>query len=118
MVVHAMGSTYAKDFGDFKFVTAVDLKKLLLLLLHFPIFWGVFLLSPLSNTFSCAVITTVNLERLEVLGHGNDDIICKVRHKWTLANYIYKLVQGHPHHQYLSFCVLSLSLLLRSCKCS
>ncbi|KAM2998974.1 hypothetical protein FF2_040564 [Malus domestica] len=42
MVVHAMGSTYAKNFGDFKFVTAVDLKKLLLLLLPLPIFSGRF----------------------------------------------------------------------------
>ncbi|KAM1011153.1 hypothetical protein ACFX13_047286 [Malus domestica] len=76
----------AEDFGDFKFVTTVDPKKLLLLLLPLPIFSGLFFCSkPNSNTSSCAAITAADLERLEVLSHGNGGTVYKVCHKWTSA---------------------------------
>ncbi|KAM1378090.1 hypothetical protein ACFX13_040231 [Malus domestica] len=47
-----------------------------------------------TNTSSCAAISAADLERLEVLGHGNGGTVYKVRHKRTSANYAYKLVQG------------------------
>ncbi|KAL6222516.1 hypothetical protein ACLB2K_005908 [Fragaria x ananassa] len=47
-----------------------------------------------SSSSSSAAVSASDLERLEVLGHGNGGTVYKVRHKRTGANYALKIVKG------------------------
>ncbi|KAL6178268.1 hypothetical protein ACLB2K_049787 [Fragaria x ananassa] len=47
-----------------------------------------------SSSSSSASVSASDLERLEVLGHGNGGTVYKVRHKRTGANYALKIVKG------------------------
>ncbi|KAE8125867.1 hypothetical protein FH972_020636 [Carpinus fangiana] len=48
-----------------------------------------------TTTASSAAISASDLEKLQVLGHGNGGTVYKVRHKRTDALYALKVVQGH-----------------------
>ncbi|KAL6979581.1 mitogen-activated protein kinase kinase [Sarracenia purpurea var. burkii] len=53
-------------------------------------------LPPVSTTTtSSAAVTAADIEKLHVLGHGNDGTVYKVRHKHTSAVYALKVVHGN-----------------------
>ena len=51
-------------------------------------------LPPTNLPFSSGATTAADLEKIEVIGHGNGGTVYKVQHKRTAANYALKVVHG------------------------
>ncbi|KAL7139665.1 hypothetical protein ABFS83_09G068500 [Erythranthe nasuta] len=70
--------------------------------------------SAAATTISAAAISAADLEKLQVLGHGNGGTVYKVRHKHTSAIYALKVVHGDSDPAFRRQILREISILRRT----